>query len=241
MANYDLRRAVEISHYELIKDINWYTRRGGNNAGVGRTVLESWTYLISVSTPHLAEEWGRCISLENMVSASQMKDIGSVSNKEASILDYEFIMRGVLENARKVKTIAEKHLQGEADKLTLIVSPEWKNNLSMEAISYLQNGGNVKQFIQELKQMDFVNGANMGEILSYWNKKMLSQVFKWDDKAKGLILDNIDEAKILSDRASFIAEELGLSDVEIVKAENYQGTDGRENSAMPLSPSIIFA
>jgi leucyl-tRNA synthetase len=241
MANYDLRRAVEISHYELIKDINWYTRRGGNNAGVGRTVLESWTYLISVSTPHLAEEWGRCISLENMVSASQMKDIGSVSNKEASILDYEFIMRGVLENARKVKTIAEKHLQGEADKLTLIVSPEWKNNLSMAAISYLQNGGNVKQFIQELKQMDFVNGANMGEILSYWNKKMLSQVFKWDDKAKGLILDNIDEAKILSDRASFIAEELGLSDVEIVKAENYQGTDGRENSAMPLSPSIIFA
>ena len=241
MTNYDLRRAVEISHYELIKDINWYTRRGGNNAKVGRTVLESWTYLISVSTPHLAEEWGRCISLENMVSASQMKDIGSVSTTEASILDYEFIMRGVLESSRKVKTIAEKHLQGEADKLTLIVSPEWKNTLSREAISYLQNGGNVKQFIQELKQMDFVNEGNMGEILSYWNKKMLSQVFKWDDKAKGLILDNIDEAKILSDRASFIAEELGLSDVEIVKAENYQGTDGRENAAIPLSPSIIFA
>lgn len=241
MTNYDLRRAVEISHYELIKDINWYTRRGGNNAKVGRTVLESWTYLISVSTPHLAEEWGRCISLENMVSASQMKDIGSVSTMEASILDYEFIMRGVLESSRKVKTIAEKHLQGEADKLTLIVSPEWKNTLSREAISYLQNGGNVKQFIQELKQMDFVNEGNMGEILSYWNKKMLSQVFKWDDKAKGLILDNIDEAKILSDRASFIAEELGLSNVEIVKAENYQGTDGRENAAIPLSPSIIFA
>ena len=241
MTNYDLRRAVEISHYELIKDINWYTRRGGNNAKVGRTVLESWTYLISVSTPHLAEEWGRCISLENLVSASQMKDIGSVSPTEASILDYEFIMRGVLESSRKVKTIAEKHLQGEADKLTLIVSPEWKNTLSREAISYLQNGGNVKQFIQELKQMDFVNEENMGEILSYWNKKMLSQVFKWDDKAKGLILDNIDEAKILSDRASFIAEELGLSDVEIVNAENYQGTDGRENAAIPLSPSIIFA
>ena len=241
MTNYDLRRAVEISHYELIKDINWYTRRGGNNAKVGRTVLESWTYLISVSTPHLAEEWGRCISLENMVSASQMKDLGSVSTTEASVLDYEFIMRGVLESSRKVKTIAEKHLQGEADKLTLIVSPEWKNTLSREAISYLQNDGNVKQFIQELKQMDFVNEGNMGEILSYWNKKMLSQVFKWDDKAKGLILDNIDEAKILSDRASFIAEELGLSDVEIVKAENYQGTDGRENAAIPLSPSIIFA
>ncbi|GIR33935.1 MAG: hypothetical protein CM15mP47_1610 [Methanobacteriota archaeon] len=56
------------------------------------------------------------------------------------------------------------------------------------SITYLNNGGNVKQFIQELKQMDFVNETNMGQILSYWNKKMLSQVFKWDDKSKALIL-----------------------------------------------------
>ena len=67
MDNYDLRRAVEISHYELIKDINWYTRRGGNNSNIGRRVLESWTYLISVSTPHLAEEWGRCLNLPELV------------------------------------------------------------------------------------------------------------------------------------------------------------------------------
>ena len=83
----------------------------------------------------------------------------------------------------------------------------------------------MKQFIQELKQMDFVNEANMGQILSYWNKKMLSQVFKWDDKSKALILDNINEAKILSDRASFIAQELGLNEVKIVDADQYQGTD----------------
>ena len=57
-----------------------------------------------------------------MVSASEMKDVGSVSNQEKSILDYEFIMRGVLESARKVKGIAEKHLQSKAEKLTLIVS-----------------------------------------------------------------------------------------------------------------------
>ena len=170
MTNYDLRRAVEIYHYELIKDVNWYTRRGGNNSAIGRTVLESWTYLISVSTPHVAEEWGRCLSLENLVSASQMKDVGLISSEEESILDHEFIMRGVLENSRKVKNIAEKHLQGKAEKLTLIISPEWKNTLSREAISYLYNGGNIKQFIQEVKQMDFVNETNMGQILSYWNK-----------------------------------------------------------------------
>ena len=151
MDSYDLRRAVEISHYELIKDINWYTRRGGNNSDIGRTVLESWTYLISVSTPHLAEEWGKCLSVDKLVSASEMNDVGLASSEEERILNHEFIMRTVLENARKVKSIAEKHLQGKAKKLTLIISPNWKNTLSREAISYLIDGGNIKQFIQELK------------------------------------------------------------------------------------------
>ena len=241
MDSYDLRRAVEISHYELIKDINWYTRRGGNNSAIGRTVLESWTYLISVSTPHLAEEWGKCLSLDKLVSASEMNDVGLASSEEERILNHEFIMRTVLENARKVKSIAEKHLQGKAEKLTLIISPNWKNTLSREAISYLIDGGNIKQFIQELKKMDFVDETNMGQILSYWNKKMLSQVFKWDDRSKALILDNINELDVLSDRASFIARELELSEVVVVRAEDYQGTDGRENSALPLSPSIVFA
>ena len=238
---YDLRRAVEISHYELIKDVNWYVRRGGNNAAIGRLVLESWTYLISVSTPHLAEEWGRCLSLKEMVSASEMVDIKPVSKDEETVLNHEYIMRAVLENSRKVMSIAEKHLDGQAQKLTLIVSPEWKNQLSRAAINYLNDGGNVKQFIQELKQMDFVNDENMGQILSYWNKKMLSQVFKWDDKSKSLILDNIDEAEVLIERASFIAKELNLSEIEVIRAEDYQGEDGREKSSLPLSPSIIFA
>ncbi len=241
MNSYDLRRAVEISHYELIKDVNWYARRGGNNAAIGRFVLESWTYLISVSTPHLAEEWGRCLSLKEMVSASEMGDLKPISEDEETVLNHEYIMRTVLENSRKVMSIAEKHLDGQAQKLTLIVSPEWKNQLSRAAINYLNAGGNVKQFIQELKQMDFVNDENMGQIMSYWNKKMLSQVFKWDDKSKLLILDNIDEAEVLIERASFIAKELDLNEIEVIRAEDYQGEDGRENSSLPLSPSIIFA
>ena len=241
MDNYDLRRAVEISHYELIKDINWYTRRGGNNSAIGRTILESWTYLISVSTPHLAEEWGRCLGWQHLVSASEMKQVELLMPDEEHLLDYEFMMRNVLENARKVKTIAQKHLGGDARTLTLIVSPEWKSQLSRAAITYLNGGGNVKQFIQVLKELDFVNESNKGEILGYWNKRMLSQIFKWDDKSKSLILDEIDELMVFGERAKFIARELDLVEVIVVNAEDYSGDDGRENSALPLSPSIVFA
>ena len=43
--------------YDLVKDINWYVRRGGGNADVGREVLNSWTHMIGIATPHLAEDW----------------------------------------------------------------------------------------------------------------------------------------------------------------------------------------
>ena len=241
MNTYDLRRAVEISHYDIIKDVNWYVRRGGNNCHVGRLALEYWTYLISVSTPHLAEEWGRCLSLNRMVSASEMTPVGLISSTESMLIDKEYIMRTVLENSRKVMTIAEKHLDGKAQKLTLIVTHKWKQQLSVAAIKYLNNGGKVKQFINELKNMSFVNNENTGQIISYWNKKMLSQIFKWDDKSKLLILDNIDERELLTERAEFIAQELGLVEVEIINAEDYRGIDGRENSSLPLNPSIVFA
>ncbi|HII57376.1 MAG TPA: class I tRNA ligase family protein, partial [Candidatus Poseidoniaceae archaeon] len=241
MATYDLRRAVEISHYELIKDVNWYVRRGGNNVEVGKSLMESWTYLISVSTPHLAEEWGKCLEFTELVSASEMPNIPDLELGEQLILDKEFIMRGVLESARKVKSIAERHLDGPARVLTLVTAPDWKQKLSVNAINFIADGGNIRNFIQEIKQMSFVNEQNMGEILQYWNKRMLSQVFKWDDKARLLILQNIDEVEILSTRAQFFAKELDLEEIKVVKTEDYDLGDGREKSALPLSPGIIFA
>ena len=210
MKTYDLRRAVEISHYELIKDVNWYIRRGGNNVEVGKSLMESWTYLISVSTPHLAEEWGKCLGFNQLVSASEMPSVQNLESNEQLNLDKEFIMRGVLENVRKVKSIAERHLDGAAKVLTLVTAPDWKQKLSINAINFIADGGNIRNFIQEIKQMSFVNEQNMGEILQYWNKRMLSQVFKWDDKAKELILQNIDEIEVLSTRSEFFAKELGL-------------------------------
>ena len=54
-------------------------------------------------------------------------------------------------------------------------------------------------------------------------------------------MDNIDEVKLLKERASFIAKELDLNEIEVIRAEDYQGEDGRENSSLPLSPSIKFA
>ena len=241
MDTYDLRRAVEISHYELLKDVNWYTRRGGNNQEVGKTLLKNWTFLISVSTPHLAEEWGRILQFDTLVAATEFEEMEDISDLELDMIDMEFIMRNILENARKVKSIAERHLEKPAEELTFILAPEWKSKLAIMAIDYLNNGGNVRQFIPEIKNSSLFDDEQIGEVIGFWNKKMLPQVFKWDDRSKSLITKQLDEDKILTKCSEFIAQELGLATVNVVEFQQYDRGDGRENTAMPLNPSISFS
>ena len=173
MESYDLRRAVEISHYELIKDMNWYLRRGGNNSELGLDLLNTWSHLLSISTPHLAEEWWRLLGNDSLISNSIFSPISELSDTENSTLDEEFIMRNVLENARKVKSIAERHLDGPAEKLILTICPKWKRELATMAIRFVSEGGNVKSFMAELKESDLGKLENSGEIFAFWGKKML--------------------------------------------------------------------
>ena len=241
MDNYDLRRAVEISHYELIKDMNWYIRRGGNNGELGKQLLSSWSHLLSVSTPHLAEEWWRRLGNDTLIADTVYSPLEQLTDLEQSSLDNEYVMRNILENARKVKSIAERHLDGPATTLTLTISPEWKRSLATMAIEYIGNGGNVKSFMGELKQSKLAELENYGEVFGFWGKKMLPQIFKWDDKSKLLISGSMDELELLSKRKDFIKSELKLDDVIVISSEDSDDQSGRINSAMPLSPAIIYS
>jgi len=241
MDNYDLRRAVEISHYELIKDMNWYIRRGGNNGELGKQLLSSWSHLLSVSTPHLAEEWWRRLGNDTLIADTVYSPLEQLTDLEQSSLDNEYVMRNILENARKVKSIAERHLDGPATTLTLTISPDWKRSLATMAIEYIGNGGNVKSFMGELKQSKLAELENYGEVFGFWGKKMLPQIFKWDDKSKLLISGSMDELELLSKRKDFIKSELKLDDVIVISSEDSDDQSGRINSAMPLSPAIIYS
>ena len=127
MEDYDLRRAVEISHYEIIKDINWYVRRGGQNLEVAKRWLPSWAQMVSVSTPHLAEEWWANLgSTTGLVSGSSMKPPAPLTVQQHLALSSETYLRDVLEQARKVRVVAERHLGAPALEATFVVSPAWK-------------------------------------------------------------------------------------------------------------------
>ena len=70
---------------------------------------------------------------------------------------------------------------------------------------------------------------------------MLPQVFNWDDDSRVLIRSTLDEVEALSQRASFIAEELGLQSVEVVLGESSEDQTGRAGGSLPLAPAIVYA
>jgi leucyl-tRNA synthetase len=238
---YDLRRAVELSHYELVKDVNWYVRRGGNNPALATNLLRQWAHMISISTPHLAEEWWATLGMDGLISGTEMPLPAEITPEEQTALDSETITRSFLESARKIKDVAERHLDGPATSATIIVAPTWKRSLAVRALEFLEEGGNPKQFVSVLSQMEITQGDRKGEIMTFWGKKMLPQVFKWDDDSRVLIRSSLDEVEALSARASFIADELGIEQVKVVLGESPEDETGRAGGAMPLSPAVVYA
>jgi leucyl-tRNA synthetase len=241
MEAYDLRRAVEISHYDIIKDINWYVRRGGGCRSIADWMLPLWSQLLSVSTPHLAEEWWDGLNATSgFVSASSLALPSPLDDDALVRLASEQYIRDVLEQARKVHVVAERHLGAPATEATFVVAPAWKRDMAQAALAFIAEGGHPKQFMPVLQAMPMAQGERKEEIIGHWAKKMLPQVFKWDDASREVVSSSMNEADVLSQASAFIAAELNLQAVHVVVGESDEDTTERASSAMPLAPSIIY-
>jgi hypothetical protein len=113
--------------------------------------------------------------------------------------------------------------------------------MSEMALKHLAEGNNVKSFMGILTQSELAQGEHRGERLGFWNKRMLPQVFKWDDEKKRVLLSNLEENNVYRDSTDFIASELGLDSVDVVHGESEEDTTGKAGVAIPLSPAFIYA
>ena len=146
-----------------------------------------------------------------------------------------------MEQARKVRSVAERHIDGEATALTIVTSAPWRNEMAEMALAHLGEGNNIKSFMGILTQSDLAQGETRGERLGFWNKRMLPQVFKWDDEKKRILCSTLNETTVYADASSFISEELGLESVQVVRGESQDDETGKAGVAMPLSPAFIYA
>ncbi len=237
----DLRQAVEISHYELIKDLNWYIRRGGANPEVGQYLLEAWCYMLATATPHLAEEWWSCLADGGLNAARIMPHgFGEAEADDDGILAHEIYLRQFLEVARNTKRMAERHLEQAPTKAITQTTDDWKTDLALSALRFIADGGDVKQFQKVLIAKPYAQGEQKGAVITFWRKKMLPQVFKWSDEERALLLGGLDESSILRLNSKFICAELELQEFVVWKFGESEDEGGRGGYAFPLRPSLTF-
>ena len=123
--------------------------------------------------------------------------------KKSLLWKAEAYLRSFLEQARKVAKVAAKHIGG-TQHATIHISRPWKRNLAIAGITHVESGENIKKFAGKISDLEFVTSENKGEIMGFWGKRMLPQIFKWSDEEKSMICGSLDEGAVLSAASDFI-------------------------------------
>ena len=245
-----LREGVMASHFEMLSDWHWYLRRGGADRDTARQYLRGWAPMLAPATPHIAEEFWSELSMDeasDMLATHEMKFYSGEEN-DASILARESYLRGVIESARNLRGLAERHSDAEISGVVIQTAPSWKVELSREAVNLASEDFDFKAKGQDhLKSMAiFENEALRGEIFQTWmavtmgSKKKRGRIHTWAEGEKELILSGLDESEVINSAADFIATVLEVNSVVAYPVGEGEDIGGKARFAFPLEPGIAF-
>ena len=252
-----IRESVMISHFDMLSDLQWAIRRGGISRNTLLTHMKKWGQMIYPATPHLAEEWNQIIGENTLLAKSTFPFVETKSTREESIayssndietLAAESTLRNLIDNARNVKGLAERHTESPITKLVIQTSPEWKIQLMREAIELLvENYDFMKEgqaFIQSHSL--FQDEKIRGEVMQYWrmltigSKKSRGRVFTLTEGERKLVNSEFKESKYILDAVGFIAEAIGVEEVIVYEAGTGDDIAGKARFAIPLQPGLAF-
>ena len=134
MSNVSLRDGVMISHFEMVTDWQWAQRRGGVSADAGQKYLNHWIPMLYPATPHLAEEMWNMIGNESMLAETTLNLDAIQDDADAIVLGQEEYLKRVIDRARSVRELAERHTEGVVSSVVIQTAHEWKVNLASQAV-----------------------------------------------------------------------------------------------------------
>ena len=253
MGEVRIREGVMVSHFDMLSDLQWAIRRGGVGKVTLQHYMERWGYMLYPATPHLAEEWNQQIGRKSMLAETIINNSYTFTSpteveNDVKILAAEKVLRNLIDNARNVKGLAERHSESPVTKLVIQTSPEWKNKLMIEAIKlHAQDFDFMKQgqsFIQSYPL--FQEETMRGELMQFWrgvtigNKKSRGRVFSLSEGERMLVTSGFDESAYILEAADFIAETIGVNEVVAFAAGDGEDIAGKARFAGPLQPGLAF-
>ncbi|HII59587.1 TPA: leucine--tRNA ligase [Methanocaldococcus jannaschii] len=215
MENFELRKAG-ILLYQLLDDLKWYRRRGGNNIRVLEEFLEVIIKLMMPFTPHLCEEMWEILGKEGFVSLAKFPEV-----KEEFINDEiekgEEYLKAVMEDIKEIINVAKV----QPKRIYLYTADDWK----YEILKIIKE--NEGKTIKELMPIIMKNP----EFRKYGKEipKLVNQLIK-------LNAEIINEVEVLENAKEFLKKEVGVEDIII----NGEDKANKKRVAIPFKPAIYL-
>jgi leucyl-tRNA synthetase len=204
------RRAVNTAFFELMSDVRWYLKRGGNNLAV---IFDDWLKLLTPFAPHICEEiwhWKHdsFISVESYPEYDEAK----IDVEAESIEEY---IKALLDDIKEILRFVE------AKAIYIAPAEQWK----YEAAEIAVNAGDMKSAMKEIMSDDRFKG--MAKEVSTFVKKIFRE------KKEGRVF-RINEEEVIREGLKFFEKEVGVKvflDGKVIPEE-------RRRASMPGKPAI---
>ena len=242
-----IREGVMISHFDMLTDLQWAIRRGGVGSIELKKHLTVWGTMLYPATPHMAEEWNSYLGNKTTLAETIIDD-PNVDDEDVIILAQEGALKDLIDSARNVKGLAERHSENPVTRLVIQTTPDWKRDLLIEALDLADTEFDFMRegvaFIQQ--HVLFADETKRGEVMQYWraltigNKKNRGRVFALRDSEKALIRSKHDETASIRAAVSFIADAIGIENIEVYVSGEGEDVSGKARFAAPLLPGLAF-
>ncbi len=212
MEKLQTRRAVNSAFFEVMNDVRWYLRRGGDNLAV---ILDDWLKLLAPFIPHICEELWH-LKHDSFVSLESYPEFDESKVDERAELVEEYIKR-FMEDVKEVMKFVE------SPKVVYVAFAEdWK----VEVARKVKELGK-RAMAEIMKDEKFRTKA-----------KEVSSLVKRIMKERDLLaFCELDERKVIEENLDFLERELG---VRVVLDES-EVPEEKRKTALPGKPAIYIS
>jgi leucyl-tRNA synthetase len=234
MAKNDLRAMATTVYFDMLNDIKWYNRRGGNNRETINAALRIWIQSMMPITPHVAEELWEQAGFEGFVSTSELTTADE-SMISASAEYGENFLRDLMSDIGEIRKIAGI----EPTKLVLYTTAKWKRDVMAFAVEMLEEGKLTVPDLTKRCMQDEAIKKN-GKAASEMAKKIAVEFVRSTPESKRPVFET-DEYALISNAIGFLSEEIKLP-VEVYSADTEGVYDpaNKARAAAPGRPAIYL-
>jgi len=204
------RRAVNAAFFEMMNNIKWYIKRGGDNLAI---IFDEWLKLLAPFTPHICEEiwhWRH----NSFISLEKYPEYDSSKINEVVEAEDEYL-KALIDDIKEILKFVEK-----------------------PKVIYLATTENWKKEIAEIVLKSEGKKEIMGEILKNEKfKKYSKQIPKLVAKICEEVEEHyliIDEKKVIEENTKFIEKEVGIK----VELNPEKVPEKKKIMAIPGKPAI---